>query len=148
MVQIVGKYLYESGENFDAFLKALDVGFILRNLAKTSKPTIEITLDGDTYTIKTITTLKTTEIKFKLGEEFEETRMDGKTVKVCVARVAAAFGSLTIHFNCLLSLDGHHSGGRLSGSDSEGRQRGEDCPRVYGHSLEDGKTVLFAQNMS
>ncbi|KAH9392502.1 Fabp5p [Tyrophagus putrescentiae] len=84
MVQIVGKYLYESGENFDAFLKALDVGFILRNLAKTSKPTIEITLDGDTYTIKTITTLKTTEIKFKLGEEFEETRMDGKTVKTVI----------------------------------------------------------------
>ena len=84
MVQFVGKYTYESGENFDEFLKALGVGFILRNLAKTSKPTIEITLDGDEYTIKTITTLKTTEIKFKLGEEFEENRMDGVKVKVSV----------------------------------------------------------------
>ena len=66
MVQFVGKYQYESGENFDEFLRELGVGFILRNLAKTSKPTIEITLDGDVYTIKTITTLKTSEIKFKL----------------------------------------------------------------------------------
>ena len=85
MVQFVGKYEYESGENFDEFLKALGVGFIIRNLAKTSKPTIEISLaDDGTYTIKTITTLKTTEIKFKLGEEFEETRMDGAKVKVSV----------------------------------------------------------------
>lgn len=84
MVQFVGKYNYESGENFDEFLKALGVGWILRNLAKTTKPTIEVSLDGDVYTVKTITTMKTTEIKFKLGEEFEETRMDGKTVKVCL----------------------------------------------------------------
>lgn len=101
MVQIVGKYLYESGENFDAFLKALDVGFILRNLAKTSKPTIEITLDGDVYTIKTITTLKTTEIKFKLGEEFEETRMDGKTVKV--RSCCSNSFSLTIIFHLIIT---------------------------------------------
>lgn len=81
-VSFVGKYQLESSENFDEFLKELGVNFILRNLAKTSKPTIEITLDGDTYTIKTITTLKTSVITFKIGEEFEESRMDGKTVKV------------------------------------------------------------------
>lgn len=66
MVQFVGKYNYESGENFDEFLKALGVGWILRNLAKTTKPTIEVTLDGDVYTVKTVTTMKTTEIKFKV----------------------------------------------------------------------------------
>ena len=82
MVNFVGKYQLESSENFDEFLKALGVSFLLRNLAKTSKPTIEITLCGETYNIKTITTLKTTVISFKIGEEFEETRLDGKTVKV------------------------------------------------------------------
>lgn len=60
------------------------VGFILRNLAKTSKPTIEVIRDGDYWVIKTITTLKTTEIRFKIGEEFDEARMDGKTVKTIV----------------------------------------------------------------
>lgn len=54
----------------------------MRNLAKTSKPTIEITKDGDYYIIKTILTLKNSETKFKIGEEFEESRMDGKKVKV------------------------------------------------------------------
>src|SRR5699024_10012870 len=71
------------------------------NLAKTSKPTIEITLDGDEYTIKTITTLKTTEIKFKLGEEFEENRMDGVKVKVsCLCLFfTRVFWSVSVRLN-------------------------------------------------
>jgi cellular retinoic acid-binding protein 2 len=43
---------------------------------------VEITKDGETYTLKTTTTIKNSEIKFELGKEFEEARMDGKTVKV------------------------------------------------------------------
>ena len=83
MVQIAGKYVLESSENFDAFLCEIGVGFIVRNLAKTSKPEIQIEIRPDgTYVIKTVAILKTTTIEFKLGEEFQETRMDGKTVKV------------------------------------------------------------------
>ena len=53
----------------------------MRNMAKVQTPTIEISQDGDTTTLKTITTFKTQELKFKLGEEFEEKRLDGETVK-------------------------------------------------------------------
>ena len=60
----------------------LGVNFVLRNLAKTSTPVVEISKAGDEYTLKTTTTFKTSEIKFKLGQEFEEARMDGKKVKV------------------------------------------------------------------
>ncbi|OTF74944.1 Group 13 mite allergen-like protein (Lipocalin), partial [Euroglyphus maynei] len=84
MVQFEGKYQLESSENFDEFLKELGVGFILRNLAKTTTPTIEVVKDGDYWVIKTHTALKTTGIRFKLGEEFDETRIDGKTVKTNV----------------------------------------------------------------
>ena len=42
---------------------------------------VELTLDGDEYTMTTSTMLKTTTIKFKLGEEFEEERQDGTKVK-------------------------------------------------------------------
>ncbi|KAH9420626.1 fatty acid-binding protein-like [Dermatophagoides pteronyssinus] len=84
MVQFEGKYQLESSENFDEFLKELGVGFILRNLAKTTKPTIEVVKDGDYWVIKTHTSLKTTEIRFKIDEEFDESRMDGKTVKTVV----------------------------------------------------------------
>lgn len=50
-------------------------------MGNAATPTVEITKDGDTYTMKTTTTFKTTEIKFKLGEEFEETTADGRVVK-------------------------------------------------------------------
>ncbi|CAG2174934.1 unnamed protein product [Oppiella nova] len=51
------------------------------NLAKTSTPVVEITKDGDVFSLKTLTAIKNSEIKFELGKEFEEARMDGKNVK-------------------------------------------------------------------
>ncbi len=60
------------------------VNFVLRNLAKTSTPVVEITKDGEVYTLKTTTAIKNSEIKFELGKEFEEARMDGKNVKVFI----------------------------------------------------------------
>ncbi|CAL4239288.1 unnamed protein product, partial [Meganyctiphanes norvegica] len=60
------------------------VNIVSRKLAVAQTPTVEITLDGDTYTIKQTTTVKTTEIKFKLGEEFDETTADGRLVKSTV----------------------------------------------------------------
>lgn len=54
----------------------------MRNLAKVQNPTVTISVDGEEITIKTETTFKTTEMKFKLGEEFTEKRLDGLEVKV------------------------------------------------------------------
>ncbi|XP_023236636.1 fatty acid-binding protein-like isoform X2 [Centruroides sculpturatus] len=84
MADLKGKYKLVSSENFEDFMKALGVGMVMRKLGATSKPTVEISQDGDTWSIKTITTFKTSEIKFKLGEEFEETRMDGSVVKTVI----------------------------------------------------------------
>lgn len=53
----------------------------MRKLGNSATPVVELTLDGDTYTMTTHTMLKTTTIKFKLGEEFEEERADGAKVK-------------------------------------------------------------------
>lgn len=52
-----------------------------RKLAESSTPTVEIKQEGDEYVIKTIA-FKNSEIKFALGQEFEEKRLDGATVKV------------------------------------------------------------------
>ncbi|XP_064087830.1 sodium/calcium exchanger regulatory protein 1-like [Macrobrachium nipponense] len=81
MAKIVGKYKLETSENFDEFMKALGVGLVMRKMGNTATPSVEITLEDDTYSLKTVTTFKTTEIKFKLGEEFEETTADGRVVK-------------------------------------------------------------------
>ncbi|XP_066974470.1 sodium/calcium exchanger regulatory protein 1 [Macrobrachium rosenbergii] len=81
MAKILGKYKLETSENFDEFMKALGVGLVMRKMGNTATPTVEITQEDDTYSMKTVTTFKTTEIKFKLGEEFEETTADGRVVK-------------------------------------------------------------------
>jgi len=59
----------------------LKVSFMLRQVGKKLSPTVEVTQNGDEWCIKTSSTFKTTELKFKLGEEFEEDRMDGAKVK-------------------------------------------------------------------
>ena len=54
----------------------------MRKMAGVQTPTVEVKKTDDGYSIKTITTFKTSEMKFKLDEEFDELRMDGVTVKV------------------------------------------------------------------
>lgn len=56
----------------------------MRKAGALSKPVVEIKQEEDYFILKTSTTFKTTEIKFKLDEEFEETRMDGSVCKVCL----------------------------------------------------------------
>eukprot|EP00061_Rhincodon_typus_P017051 g45579.t1 len=56
---------------------------MLRKVAVTaaSKPLVEIRQDGDQFYIKTSTAVRTTEINFKIGEEFEEETVDGRKCK-------------------------------------------------------------------
>ncbi|KAB7500991.1 Myelin P2 protein [Armadillidium nasatum] len=86
MPSIVGKYKLETSDKFDEFMKELGVGLVMRKMGNAATPTVEITEEDGTYTLKTITTFKTTEIKFKIGEEFEETTADGRVVKATVTQ--------------------------------------------------------------
>eukprot|EP00088_Acartia_fossae_P048046 TRINITY_DN52293_c0_g1_i1.p1 TRINITY_DN52293_c0_g1~~TRINITY_DN52293_c0_g1_i1.p1 ORF type:complete len:138 (+),score=43.09 TRINITY_DN52293_c0_g1_i1:41-454(+) len=75
-----GKWERTSADKYEDFLKALDVSFLLRKAATVSTPVMEVSEEGGVWTIKTSTTLKTMELKFKIGEEFEETTPDGREV--------------------------------------------------------------------
>jgi hypothetical protein len=58
---------------------------VLRNLANVAVPTIEITrADDGTWKLLTSTTFKSTELKFKLNEPFDETTGDGRKCTVCI----------------------------------------------------------------
>ncbi|XP_050450229.1 myelin P2 protein isoform X2 [Cataglyphis hispanica] len=83
--EILGKrYKLSSSENFDDFMKALGVGMVTRKMGATVSPVVELTEKDGVYTLKTTSTFKNTEIKFKLGEEFDEDTVDGRKVKsVC-----------------------------------------------------------------
>ncbi|XP_042831942.1 cellular retinoic acid-binding protein 2 isoform X1 [Panthera onca] len=66
--------------------QAIWVNVMLRKIAvaAASKPAVEIKQEGDTFYIKTSTTVRTTEINFKIGEEFEEQTVDGRPCKSLV----------------------------------------------------------------
>lgn len=49
-------------------------------------PTIELTENNGEYSLKTTSTFKNSEIKFKLGEEFDEETIDGRNVKSVITR--------------------------------------------------------------
>ncbi|XP_011313979.1 probable fatty acid-binding protein isoform X2 [Fopius arisanus] len=82
MADFLGKkYKLSSSENFDEMMKALGVGLVIRKMGAQVSPVVELTKNDDIYTLKTTSTFKTSEIKFKLGEEFDEETPDGRKVK-------------------------------------------------------------------
>merc|ERR1711897_5247 len=81
MAPITGTYTQVSSEKYEEFLKALGVGFILRKAALASTPVMTISEDGGNWTMVTKTTVKSIELKFRLGEEFEEIQRTGGTAR-------------------------------------------------------------------
>ena len=79
-----GTYTRTCAENYEEMLKVLEVNFLLRAAATVSTPQVQVMEEGGVWTIKTSTTLKTMELKFKLGEEFDETTIDGREVAALV----------------------------------------------------------------
>ena len=79
---LIGDWKLMSSENFDELMKEMGVGFVMRKLAMTTKPNIKFVQNGDEWTFTTTSAVKTTQIKFKLNEEFDEETADGRKVKV------------------------------------------------------------------
>lgn len=71
MVQIVGKYEYESSENFEEFVKAMGLVEMATPFMG-SKPTVEVSKNGDQWTIAVTSKGKTSSSTFKLNEPYEE----------------------------------------------------------------------------
>ncbi|XP_078665099.1 cellular retinoic acid-binding protein 2-like [Branchiostoma floridae x Branchiostoma belcheri] len=72
-----GNWKMVESENFDAFLEALGLPPAARQAAAASTPRETIQQDGDSFSIKTIAS-RTTEVRFKVGEEFEGEIQQGK----------------------------------------------------------------------
>uniref|UniRef100_UPI0037E85F30 cellular retinoic acid-binding protein 2a n=1 Tax=Semicossyphus pulcher TaxID=241346 RepID=UPI0037E85F30 len=75
-----GTWEMKSSENFEELLKKLNVNMMLRMIAvkAAAKPLVEIKQDGETLNIKTSTTVRTTNITFTVGQEFNEATVDGR----------------------------------------------------------------------
>lgn len=62
------------------------VNVMLRKIAvaAASKPSVEITQDGETLSIKTSTSVRTTHVTFTVGQEFNEATVDGRPCTVYI----------------------------------------------------------------
>lgn len=59
------------------------MSFATRQMGNMTKPNLVISVDdAGVVSMKAESTFKTTEIKFKLNEEFDETTVDGRKTKV------------------------------------------------------------------
>ncbi|MBZ3873947.1 Fatty acid-binding protein 9 [Sciurus carolinensis] len=81
MEPFLGTWKLVSSENFEDYMKELGVNAAARNVAGSVKPSVTISTDGETVHIQTESSLKNTEIAFRLGEEFDETTPDNRNVK-------------------------------------------------------------------
>uniref|UniRef100_A0A667ZDN9 Cellular retinoic acid binding protein 2, b n=1 Tax=Myripristis murdjan TaxID=586833 RepID=A0A667ZDN9_9TELE len=75
-----GKWKMKSSENFEELLKALGVNVFLRKIAvaAASSPSVEITQQGESLSIQTSTSVRTTHVSFTVGQSFNETTVDGR----------------------------------------------------------------------
>ena len=53
----------------------------MRKMGNSVSPVVELQRHGDTYTLKTESTFKSTSMAFQLGQEFQEETADGRTVR-------------------------------------------------------------------
>ncbi|KAI8478839.1 Fatty acid-binding protein, intestinal [Branchiostoma belcheri] len=77
-VDLSGTWKMVHVENFDAYLQALGIGFVLRAIAKMLSNTQIIEQDGDSFYVKDINTLQTHEVSFRIGVPVEGTTVIGK----------------------------------------------------------------------
>ncbi|XP_048363678.1 fatty acid-binding protein 5-like [Sphaerodactylus townsendi] len=80
----LGKWCLASSEGFEEFMKELGVSMAMRKMGSMAKPDVIISKDGDTFTVKTESTFKTSEFSFKLNEKFMEDTIDGRKTETVI----------------------------------------------------------------
>ncbi|XP_041101079.1 fatty acid binding protein 4a [Polyodon spathula] len=82
--KFLGTWKMVTSENFDDYMKALGVGFATRQMGNMAKPSLIFSVENGILCMKSQSTFKTSEVKFKLGEEFDETTADDRKAKTTV----------------------------------------------------------------
>lgn len=79
-----GTWDFVSSVNFEGYMVALGIDFATRKIASLLKTQKVIKQNGDCFTIKTVSTFKNYECSFKIGEEFTEKGLDGRSFQTVV----------------------------------------------------------------
>uniref|UniRef100_A0A4W5PIQ7 Retinol binding protein 1, cellular, tandem duplicate 1 n=1 Tax=Hucho hucho TaxID=62062 RepID=A0A4W5PIQ7_9TELE len=86
-VDLNGYWKMISNDNFEEYLKALDVNVAIRKIATLLKPDKDINHDGDHIVIKTLSTFKNYNMDFHVGKEFEED-LSGVDDRKCMTTIS------------------------------------------------------------
>ena len=78
---IYGKWQLFQSENFEEFMSKLGVCYVVRKLGNKSTPVVTVSKEADVLSFKQESLVSTSEIKFKIGEQFDEKTADGRAVK-------------------------------------------------------------------
>ena len=111
---VPGKYQLTESDNFDNFMGALGVSYLVRSedpevenisndgkyfrkLGNRSKPLVTLSQEGKEWTMKSESLVKTTESKFEMDQQFEELTADGRkvltTMKVVISSLCSHWSS-------------------------------------------------------
>ncbi|KAM5164492.1 retinol-binding protein 2 [Mantella aurantiaca] len=82
-----GTWVMEKNDNFDGYMKALDIDFATRKIAAHLSQTKEMVQNGNEFKTKTLSTFRNYFVDFTVGVEFEEQTkgLDSRTVKTLVS---------------------------------------------------------------
>ncbi|KAL7876457.1 hypothetical protein AOLI_G00114200 [Acnodon oligacanthus] len=85
-VDFNGKWVMESNDNFEDFMKVLNIDIATRKIAIHLSQTKVIIQDGDKFVIKTLSIFRNYEMSFTIGEEIEEYTkgLDNRVVKTLI----------------------------------------------------------------
>ncbi|XP_078741624.1 fatty acid-binding protein, intestinal [Lampetra fluviatilis] len=75
-----GTWKVEKNENYEKFLEAMGVNAVKRAAASVDKLCLTISQDGDSFTVKESSLIRTTEFTFTLGAAFDASLADGSEV--------------------------------------------------------------------
>ncbi|XP_035526335.1 uncharacterized protein LOC118334520 [Morone saxatilis] len=85
-VDFNGKWILETSDKFEDYLKVLNIDFATRKIAISLSQTKVVAQDGDKFDFKTLSTLRNYELAFTVGVEFDEYTkgLDNRNVKSVV----------------------------------------------------------------
>ncbi|KAG7524618.1 retinol-binding protein 2-like [Solea senegalensis] len=81
-----GKWILETSEKFEEYLKALNIDFATRKIAISLSQTKVVTQDGDNFDFKTLSTFRNYELAFTVGVVLDEYTkgLDNRNIKSLV----------------------------------------------------------------
>ncbi|XP_037086711.1 fatty acid-binding protein, muscle-like [Pollicipes pollicipes] len=100
MVQFAGSYQFVSADNDEALLTALGVAAAKRKIVLNLKPEVNVSVDGDHWTISTASAIHSSKREFDLGQPHQFTAQDGRAVT----------GTVTKEGNKLVETQRHEQG--------------------------------------